>query len=399
MIKTRWLMMPVLILLVILPRLSIDLYLPSLLNIGKKFHTDSATLQMTLTFFMLGYALSMLIVGPLCDYFGKKPVLLLSLTLYASATILCMVANTFMVLVAARFFQALGGCSGTVIARLFVKDSYSSKDQIKILAQLSAAMAICPLLIPILGGVIQTYSGWRSVFFFLLILALILILVCKKQLHETQRLISKPSIRKLCYDFKKILSNQVFIGYSLAIGLAWSCYFAFTIESPFLLQEKLGYTSFKFSVLYAITILGYLAGTGFTKRYANQIGWDKLIFTGTLCCLAGAVLMTFLNQALDLHWFTLITPMIIILFGVGIIIPGTQAAVIQPFSHNAGTASGLFFFIQMLFGFLCGVILQRVHNGSITPLLTVLLLSSLLLVLSFYFTILRPQTLAQVSVE
>jgi MFS transporter, DHA1 family, multidrug resistance protein len=115
MLKTRWLIMPILLALVILPRLSIDLYLSALPDMARLMGTSEGLLQMTLTVFMFGYALSMLLAGPLSDIIGRKRVIYIGLTLYLIATFACAVSTSIVALIIARFFQALGGCCGTVV--------------------------------------------------------------------------------------------------------------------------------------------------------------------------------------------------------------------------------------------------------------------------------------------
>lgn len=384
MFKHEWIMLPMLTALVILPRLSIDLYLASLPDIGEILHASDDALQMTLTIFMFGYALSMLITGPLSDRLGRKHVLIYGLTLYLVATFSCALANSISLFTVSRFFQALGGCCGTVIARVMVKDFYSQEKQIKILAHLSAAMAVCPLLIPILGGTLQTYFGWRSNFFVLGLFALALLLVSKRQINEYALVREAFSFNTLINHYKTLFKNRLFIGYSLAISFAWCDYFSFTLESPFLLQKILGYNSISFGILFAVIIIGYLIGTQLTKYFANRIGWDELIFIATLCCLGGALLITALVVCNPLNYGIIAMPMTIIMVGVGMIIPCSQAAVMQPFTKIAGTASGLFFFIQMSFGGLCGLILQSFKHDSALPMAITILISSILLTLSFY---------------
>ena len=128
-------------------------------------NTTDLSLKMTLTIFMFGYALSMLIAGSLADSMGRKRVMFYGLILFMLSSLVCALAPNVNVLILGRFFQALGGCCGTVVSRVMVKDSYEREEQIKILAHLSSAMAICPLIIPVLGGGLQLYFGWRSVFF------------------------------------------------------------------------------------------------------------------------------------------------------------------------------------------------------------------------------------------
>jgi len=384
MVKTKWLTLPLLIILVTLPRLSIDFYLPSLPYIGDELHANDTSLQMTLTIFMFGYALSMLIAGPLSDILGRKRVLMYGLIIYFAATLACAVCTSIIFLITARFFQALGGCCGTVIARVMVKDAYCREEQIKILSHLSAAMAICPLLIPILGGTSQIYLGWRAAFYILSFFSLTLLIISKQQINESHIEKHPISLKTLLGHYKMLITNRFFVGYSLTIGLAWCDYFAFTLESPFFLQKILGFNSIIFGALFSVVVLGYLAGTQITKHLANKIGWDELIFIATIFCLSGALLLTMLNIFLPLNWIGLILPMIIIMLGVGIIIPCTQGAVMQPFPKIAGTASGLFFFIQMALGGICGLVLQFFEHDTFTPMIISIFTCSFLLIVIFY---------------
>lgn len=384
MVKTKWLILPLLITLVILPRLSIDFYLPSLPYIGDELQANDTSLQMTLTIFMFGYALSMLIAGPLSDILGRKRVLMYGLIIYLAATIACAVSTSIASLIIARFFQALGGCCGTVIARVMVKDAYCREEQIKMLSHLSAAMAICPLLIPILGGTSQIYLGWRAAFYILGFFSLIVLIISKQQINESHIETPLISLKTLLGHYNHLITNRFFVGYSLTIGLAWCNYFAFTLESPFFLQKTLGYSSIIFGALFSIVILGYLAGTQITKYFANQVGWDELIFIAIIFCLSGAFLLITLDIFLPINGISLILPMIIIMLGVGIIIPCTQAAVMQPFPKIAGTASGLFFFIQMALGGICGLILQFFERDTITPMTITISACSFLLIVIFH---------------
>lgn len=384
MVKTKWLMLPLLIALVTLPRLSIDFYLPSLPYIGSELQVNNTSLQMTLTIFMFGYALSMLIAGPLSDMVGKKRILIYGLILYFAATLTCAVSTSIVSLIIARFFQALGGCCGTVIARVMVKDAYCREEQIKILANLSAAMAICPLFISILGGTSQIYLGWRAGFYILGIFSIILLIISKQQINNSHIKTHPMSLKTLFSNYKMLICNRVFVGYSLTIGLAWCNYFAFTLESPFFLQKTLGFNSIVFGFLFSVVVLGYLAGTQITKHFANKIGWDALIFIATILCMSGALLLAVLNIFLPISWISLILPMMIIMLGVGIIIPCTQCAVMQPYAKIAGTASGLFFFIQMVLGGVCGLVLQLFEHDTVQPMVITIFTCSFLLIVIFY---------------
>ncbi len=387
MIKTQSLLLPFLILIVILPRLATDLYLPSLPNIILDLSTSVESVQMTMNIFMLGYAFSMLISGPLSDIYGRKKIMILGLVLFLISTIICAICNSIEILIFARFFQALGGCCGTVIARVMVRDGYKKDEQIKILAHLSTAMAICPLVTPFMGGLITLYFGWRYVFILLVLIGLLVLIFSGVQLKESG-LKKQYLFGNLLKNYKILLTSHLFWGYSLTIGLVWSCYFAFTIESPFLFQKALGLNSVEFGILFSIVVLGYVFGAQLSRNYANKVGLDKLIYIAILLCLASAILLISLISLVKLNWIIIVLPMILLMTGVGIIIPCSQAAVMQPFPQMAGTASGLFFFIQMLFGLISGLIIQLVKaNNPAMVMAMVILFSTILLYFSFSFLI------------
>ncbi|MCP0913412.1 MULTISPECIES: multidrug effflux MFS transporter [Legionella] len=397
--KIAWLM-PLLIGLVVLPRLSIDLYLPSLLKMGSEFNASHDSMQMTLTVFMFGYAISMLIMGPLSDVFGRKKTMLWGLVLYVFSTLICAISTSLTLFIIARFFQAIGGCSGTVIARLMVKETYSRDEQIRIIANLSAAMAVAPLFFPILGALLQKGGGWQIIFYLLTLFACLLAAVTYKQIPTVAPHASQPfSLKTLFGNYKKFLSQRLFVAYSLTISMAWCCYFVFTLDSPFLFQEKLGFSPMAFSGFYALTVFGYLVGTRLTKRYATQFGWDKTIFMAIFCCLTGALLMWALTHLMQLNWMLIVVPMLLIMVGVGVIIPCTQASVMQPFEKNTGAASGLFFFIQMLFGSFCGLLLRALHPYTEHAMLFILVCASACMCLCFYLLVWRFQASSHIELQ
>jgi DHA1 family bicyclomycin/chloramphenicol resistance-like MFS transporter len=384
------LLLPILILMVILPRLATDLYIPSLPSISYSFNGSIKMVQMTMTMFMLGYAISMLIAGTLSDIYGRKKVMIWGIGVFLISTLICAISNSLIILVTARFFQAIGGCSGTVVARVMVRDSYKKDHQISILSHLSTAMAICPLIAPVIGGIINTYFGWHYIFIVLLLIGLITLALILKELEE-ESVVTKRDIliSDLFKNYKMLLTDKSFLGYSFTIGTAWSAYFAFVIEAPFLFQKELGLSSISFGILFSVVVLGYVIGAQLSRKYANKIGWDQLILIAIFFCVVGSVILCLLILLLKLCPAIVVFPMILIMIGVGIIIPCTQAAVMQPFLKITGTASGLFFFIQMIFGLISGLVIQSFTLNPSKLMAFVILFSSLFLFSSFHFLIWR----------
>jgi len=145
--------------------LSTDMYLPSMPDIARQLGASTAQVQLTISSYLIGFAVGQIVYGPVSDRHGRKPVLLAAVALYCAASLACALATSIEMLIAARFAQALGGSGGIVLARAIVRDLYSGARAGRELSVMGAVMALAPVLAPVAGGVLQTGFGWRSVFF------------------------------------------------------------------------------------------------------------------------------------------------------------------------------------------------------------------------------------------
>ncbi|MGM0865414.1 MAG: multidrug effflux MFS transporter [Bacillota bacterium] len=382
--KNRLLLIFILITLVSIPQASIGIYIPSLPYMSKALNTNSSELQLTLSIYMIGYAFSTLVSGILSDRYGRKPVIVTGLVTYLFATLLCLTANNIYILIIGRFLQAFGGCCGTVAARVIVKDVFDNKEQVRILTYLSTAIAVTPAIAPIIGGYLETYFGWRSGFLVLCLIALLALILSTFGLKETNKNPdpNATNIFTILNNYKYLLTQRLFLAYSVSIGLAWCAYYSFIQSSSFVFQSVFKVTPTVYGAMYAIIIIGYIIGTAFTRRYSNKIGIDNVIKYESFIALGSSIVMlilTYFNLGLIL---SVLVPMTILMMGVGGIFPACQAAAMRSFTHIAGTASGLFFFIQMIFGAICGLILSSFHIHSEAPMVLTIVVSCLLLSIS-----------------
>ncbi|AZC24271.1 multidrug effflux MFS transporter [Pseudomonas sessilinigenes] len=385
-----WLWTLLLLIVVCLPRISIDLYLPALPAMADALGASDQQLQLTLSLYMLGYAFSMLLGGPLCDRFGRRPVLLWGMALYLLASLACMLATRVEVLMAARLLQALGGCCGTLVGRVMVRDRCTPAEQARLLGLLSMGIALSPMLAPVLGSLLGHWLGWRGLFLCLSLLAAAVWLLMLAKLAETRSPeVAQMPRQNLPRLYLRLLRSRYFMRYSLAIGCLYCTYFPFILQSPALLQRQLGLSSSAYALVFAATVAGYLLGSRWFQRLAPRQGADRLIARATLLNLAGAGLLLIARGFWPDSLLAIVLPMLAIMLAVGLAIPACQLAILQPYADVAGSASGLFFFIQMGMTALCGLLADALVDSAAGSLQALTGLFSLALGVAWYG--LRPR--------
>ncbi|KIQ08335.1 MFS transporter [Pseudomonas simiae] len=377
-----WLML--LTALIALPRVTLDMHLPALPAMADYFHTSDSQLQLTLTLYALGSAISLLVSGPLTDRFGRRPVLLVGLFLYVLATAACALADNLAVLIIARLFQALGGCCTTVIGRVMVRDYFDRDEQARLLGLISMAMAISPMAAPVLGSLMLPFINWRGLFLLLGGIGAVLCEVVYRRLPETRppEVAAAPP-QGLLRLYGQLLRDRYFLRYALAIGCVYSTYFPFISESSALLQRGFHLSATAYALVFAATISGYMLGANLFRRLVRRFDPDRLIAVGIGLNLLGSVTLALATTALPGEWLAIVLPMVLIMVSVGMTIPACQLSVLQPYGAIAGTASGLFFFTQMLLTAVSSWATGLLSDGTSAPLVIMTSVASVLLVTSW----------------
>lgn len=370
--------------LIALPRVTLDMHLPALPAMADAFQTSDSQLQLTLTLYALGSAISLLVSGPLTDRFGRRPVLLAGLFLYVLATAACALADNIAVLIIARLFQALGGCCTTVIGRVIVRDYFDRNEQARLLGLISMAMAISPMAAPVLGSLMLPFIHWRGLFVLLGVIGAVLCLVVYRRLPETRppEVAAAPP-RGLLRIYRQLLRDRYFLRYSVAIGCVYSTYFPFISESSALLQRGFHLSATAYALVFAATISGYMLGANLFRRLVRRFEADRLIVVGIAMNVLGSGILALASVALPGEWLAIVLPMVLIMVSVGMVIPACQLSVLQPYGAIAGTASGLFFFTQMFLTAVSSWATGLLSDGTSAPLVMMTALASVLLVTSW----------------
>lgn len=383
-----WLL--ILLAVVCLPRITIDIYLPSLPVIGRALQLSEFQLSLTMTVYMAGYAVSMLVCGPLADRYGRRPVLIGGTALYLVATIACALTDSGGMLIAARLLQALGGCCGTVVGRVIVRDRFGKAEQVSYLSWMSSGMALSPVVAPLIGSVIDVALGWRWVFVVLAVVAAGVLLALCTVVPETQpgrygpahlageddrEHSVQPGLLRL---YLSLLHDRHFLRHSLIISAIYCTYFPFVAESSLVLQRSLGLSQVQYAGVFALTILGYLGGASVFRRRFGAWGAEGVIGRALRLNLLFAVVWAAATLMFPGSLLAIVLPMMPIMLSVGMSIPACQFAVMQPHAGAVGAVSGLFFFIQMAVTALFGLVVATLSDGSPAPMVGVSLVASVL---------------------
>ncbi|MCB8878629.1 multidrug effflux MFS transporter [Acidisoma cellulosilytica] len=328
------------------------IFVPALPMAAKDLHAGIATIQMTASLYILGLAVGQLFYGPLSDRFGRRRVLMAGLTLYTLSGLVAALAVSVHILIIARLFQAMGGCSGLVIARAIVRDTSAPKDTARRLAMMNLMVTLGPGMAPIIGSLLTNTFGWRSIFVLLCSLGLLNLVLAKIRLPETGGR-SNTDLTTLARNYASLLVSPRFIGYSIGGGCATTSVYAFISVAPFVFVGELHRPSYEVGIYLAVIIGGIWLGSMLASRLINRMPMVPLLIGTNLISVVAVVI--FLAAALTGHLSVWLVVASVFVFSVGVGTASpmalTQAISVNP--HVIGSASGLYGCTQMAVGALC----------------------------------------------
>jgi DHA1 family bicyclomycin/chloramphenicol resistance-like MFS transporter len=362
--------LPLIVAFLMLQPLSTDLYLASLPNLATVFGVPASTVQLTLSMFVVGFGGAQLIIGPLSDRYGRRPVLLCGLSLYVFASLLCALAPGIDLLIVARFLQSLGCCSAIIIARAIVRDAYAPDDSVRVIARASTWLSLAPLTGPILGSYLQVAFGWRAAFIALsvlssCVLAAVILRLPETNAHKNPR---ATEFSGLLANYRLVLGAREFWAHALPGALSYSSIFAFISGSSLVLIRVLHVPTEWFGYCFAFAVSGYMAGTIACRRLLPVFGPTTTLRIGSTLSLAAGALF-FGAVALGLvHWSLVTGAMFMTMCAHGVNFPVSQSGSVTPFPQQAGTAAGLMGALCMGVAFAVGTAVGATFDGTLYPL-------------------------------
>jgi DHA1 family bicyclomycin/chloramphenicol resistance-like MFS transporter len=364
--------------------LTVDMYLASMPEISRLLDATPAQVQLTISFYLAGYALGQMFYGSLSDRHGRRPVILAALAVYTLASLACALAPSIELLIAARFCQAIGGAGTIVLARTVVRDIYEGARVGRELSLMAAIMALAPIAAPLIGSVLQTLFGWRSNFVLLLAFGAGASVAVWLLLPETLRERAPGPVSPLSVlrSYRRFLGHSGFLAHLGIAGCSFLGLFAWISTAAFVLQDMYGLSPLAFGVAFATGSAGYLVGTAVAARFVTRWGIDCTIGVGCAGMAAGGLAMAGALATGAALPFSLVAAMAIFLAGMGLALPQAQAGALLPFPAAAGAASSLLGVAQQASSAVLGAILGHLLGATAWPLaLSVAAVGSLALVL------------------
>lgn len=316
-----------------------NLFLPSLPGMAEHFDAPYKQIQLTVSLYMFVSAILMIIVGPLSDKFGRRPIILWGMALFLIATIGCMLSPTIEVFLAFRMAQAIV-VVGLAISRASIRDTVPAAEAASLIGYVTMGMAIAPMLAPTIGGALDEAFGWQASFAMLAIIGLLVLVLSYLDLGETAPK-SNNSVFQQFKEYPELLMARRFWAYALTNAFSSGAFFAYLGGAPFVGAVVYNLSPMMVGATFAAPSTGYAFGNFLAGRYSARFGVLPMILAGIalLTTGLGIVLLLFL---LGLGSFSLfLTAMVFVGLGNGMTIPNATSAMLSVRPKLAGTASGL----------------------------------------------------------
>jgi DHA1 family bicyclomycin/chloramphenicol resistance-like MFS transporter len=359
--------------------LTINIFIPSMPGLARDFATDYATVQLTLTLYLIGIGAGQLVWGPMSDRFGRRPVMIAGLGVFTAGSLFCLLAPSIEALVAGRVVQAIGGCAGLVMARTILRDVYARERAASMLAYVTVGMVLAPMLAPTIGGYLDAWFGWRASFAVLLAVGLATVAATVVTLAETHHARSVfAGVGAMTLGFVALLRRRVFCGYAFQVAMGFAVYMTFLAAAPYLMLETFGYTPEAMGPYFIVVGGCYAFGNLVAGRISQRLGVDRMIGLGLTIQIVGMAGGIGLALA---GWdgpFGLFAPVGVASIGQGFCIPNGTVGAVSVDPTRVGAAAGLAGFLTMALGapasYLGGVIAP---GGTLPVLLAILVLTVL----------------------
>ncbi|MEN5167428.1 multidrug effflux MFS transporter [Achromobacter kerstersii] len=343
----RWLI-GLLMGLVTLTPMGIDIYLPSLPAMADGFGQPVSALQASITLFIFAVGLGQMLIGPLADRYGRRPVALGGAVAYLAGSALGAAASSLEVFYVARVIQGLGACSASLVAFAAVRDRFSPAVGARVYSYLNGALCSVPALAPMLGGALAVHAGWRSTFVFMVLFALALAVLLARRFEETRAAPTQP--RGALYSLRRytpIVASGRFLYFAMFGMAGMAMILVFVSAAPVVLVQQLGYSELGFSAWFggnaAINIAAFFLAPTFIARF----GRHTMVRVGMVALLLASAMHAAAWMWAPLSAWLFMLPVAVLTVGFSLALGSGLSLALEPFAERAGTAAAVYGLFQM----------------------------------------------------
>lgn len=342
--------------------LSTDIYLPAMPTMAEDLHGN---VELTITGFLIGFTIAQLIWGPISDHMGRRKQLFIGMVLFIIGSAGCALSTSITQIVFWRVFQALGACTGPMLARAMIRDLFARTRAAQMLSTLVLVMAIAPIAGPLIGGQIIRLSTWHSIFWLLVVIGALMFISLNwlpETLPEDKRV--KASLAGAFRNYRSLLTNGRFMRYTLSLTFYYVGAYAFITGSPFVYISYYHVDPQHYGWLFALNIIGVMAMSVVNRRLVQRHALEQLLKYATMLAALAAVALALLVK-LESGGIVAIIVSIFLLFSMnGIIAATSTAAALDAVPNIAGSASALIGALQYGSGIISSLLLAAFSDGT-----------------------------------
>lgn len=354
--------------LVAMGPLSVDMYLPAMPYMKTALGADVAGMHLTLSSYLVGFALFHLLCGPLADRYGRRPILFAGASLFIIACLGCSQSKTLEEMLAFRFLQGVGACVGPTLARAVTRDIFGPTRAARALSLIAMIMALAPAIAPGLGGIMLLALPWSSIFYFLAAYGAVTLLLVSRYLAESLPARQSLHPAAIARNFWELFCDPYYLLVISASGLIYAGLLAYLSSSSFVYIDMLGVPTHFFGLVFVTTVIGYILGSALSARLSSSLPSELVLCGGTTLAFFSVALMLAATYLVPASVIALVLPTMSYSIGMGLVLPHSMAIALRPFPHIAGTASAMLGFVQMALSALASAVSGYLLQDSPRPM-------------------------------
>ncbi len=372
--------------------LAIDMYLPAMPSIADDLSVTSSAVQITLTTYTAGFAIGQIFFGPLADAYGRKPVLITGIALFAITSVLCALSQDIFQLTWLRAMQGFAGAAAAVIVQALVRDLFDRDDFSRTMSFITLVMTVAPLVAPLIGGYVAVFFGWKAIFYGLSALACLIIVAVIINIPETLNVENRQPLKLTATlrNYAKLIASPVSVGYIFCGAFSFAGMFTFLTAGPFVYIDYYGVSPEHFGYFFGLNVVCLIAFTTFNGRMVKKLGSHFMLKLALMIQLSAGFLLV-VGQLLDFGLWGTVIPVMMFVGIISIIGSNTMACLLNGYPKMAGTASAIAGTLRFGTGTVVGAIIAIIPDTTPMPMALTMAICAVISASFYWFVALRSE--------